>query len=212
MTRTARRLKQDMAGIATIHRTRKVEIARSLALSIPAVVKARNLEPLDDRMKRIGESYLLSVEGVNLCLPADCFGAAREMYARRVYLASPLVQLPTNGWVLDCGANQGLFALLAVGAGCKALAIEAQSGFTPRRRELLALNEMPVDSMIHVEAMLGGTSGQFTSDEEWKASSHGGSAERPMTASISGLLSEHSIDEVAFLKMDIEGGDRKSVV
>jgi FkbM family methyltransferase len=132
------------------------------------------------------------------------------MYCRDVYLRTGLT-MPTKGWVIDLGANMGLFAVWAARNGASVLAVEAQEGFAPEIRRLAAYNQ--VSSQVHVEiAVAGGAGtpgsarGDVADDHIWAITSHGG-RERPADRSIPDLMAEHGIERVGLMKMDIEGGE-----
>ena len=87
-------------------------------------------------------------------LPPHVLGA-REMYCRNVYLRTGLT-MPDDGWVVDLGANRGLFSVWAAVSGARAVAVEAQQGFVPLIEALAEHNG--VRDRVHVEvAMVGGT-------------------------------------------------------
>ena len=201
-----RRLLQDTEGLSRTVQGVRPEMFASLVGAIPEIARQKNLGPLDARMKRRGADYNLLVEGTSMILPADCFAGIREMYARRVYLASDLVSLPTSGWVVDCGANQGLFSILAAKAGCKVVSVDPQSGFTNRRRELMRMNAIDDAAIKHVECFVGPTKGEFADDSQWNSASHASSV-RPTSKTMDELFEEFGIDEVALLKLDIEGAE-----
>jgi FkbM family methyltransferase len=132
------------------------------------------------------------------------------MYCRNVYLRVGLV-MPRTGWVLDLGANRGLFSVWAALAGAQVIAVEAQQGFEPEIRRLAAHNG--VGDRVHVEiAMVGGTVtagatvGVVADDQRWAATSHG-APQRPAGVSVPQLMSAHQIGRIGLLKADIEGGE-----
>ncbi len=82
-----------------------------------------------------------------ISLPGSYTAGAREMYYRNVYLRTGFV-MPRTGWVLDLGANRGLFSVWAAVAGAQAVAVEAQQGLEPEIRRLAAHNG--VSDRVHV--------------------------------------------------------------
>jgi FkbM family methyltransferase len=135
---------------------------------------------------------------------------AREMYCRNVYLRTGLT-MPDDGWVVDLGANRGLFSVWAAVSGAQAVAVEAQRGFAPLIEALAEHNG--VRDRVHVEvAMVGGTRtsgsrvGVLSDDQRWSASSHG-APDRPADVSVPQLMAAHGIGHISLLKMDIEGGE-----
>ncbi len=142
-------------------------------------------------------------------LPPYVLGA-REMYCRNVYLRTGLT-MPGDGWVVDLGANHGLFSVWAAVSGAQAIALEAQGGFAPLIEALAEHNG--ARDRVHVEvAVVGGTRtsgsrvGVISDDQRWSASSHG-APDRPAGVSVPQLMAAHKIDHIGLLKMDIEGGE-----
>jgi FkbM family methyltransferase len=132
------------------------------------------------------------------------------MYCRNVYLRTGLV-MPQSGWVIDLGANHGLFSVWAAVAGAHVVAVEAQQGFAPVIRNLAAHNG--VDSRIHVEIALAGgaatpgaAAGVLSDDQQWATASHG-AAHRPAGISVPEIMARYRIDRIRLLKSDIEGGE-----
>jgi FkbM family methyltransferase len=132
------------------------------------------------------------------------------MYCRNVYLRTGFV-MPHTGWVLDLGANLGLFSVWAALAGAQVVAVEAQQGFAPEIRRLAAHNG--VGPRVNVEiALVGGTVaagaavGVVADDQCWAATSHG-APQRPAGVSVPQLMSAYQIGRIGLLKVDIEGGE-----
>jgi FkbM family methyltransferase len=132
------------------------------------------------------------------------------MYCRNVYLRNG-VKMPVNGWVVDLGANRGLFSVWAATNGAQVIAVEAQQGFAAEISELARRNG--VDNRVHVEialasgvALSGARIGVVADDHRWATTSHGGPS-RPADVSLPQLMSAYAIDRIALLKVDIEGGE-----
>jgi FkbM family methyltransferase len=132
------------------------------------------------------------------------------MYCRNVYMRTGLV-MPRTGWVLDLGANRGLFSVWAALAGAQTVAVEAQQGFGLEIQRLAAHNG--VDARVHVEiALAGGTAtagatvGVVADDQRWATTSHG-APQRPSGVSVPQLMSAYRIDRIGLMKVDIEGGE-----
>ncbi len=145
-----------------------------------------------------------------MSLPAAYTSGAREMYCRNVYLRTG-VTMPTKGWVVDLGANRGLFSVWAAVNGAQAIAVEAQQGFAQLIRALAEHNG--VGEHVHVEVALasgvtasGANVGVVADDQRWSMTSHGAPT-RPADVSVPQLMSAYGIDRIGLLKMDIEGGE-----
>jgi FkbM family methyltransferase len=133
------------------------------------------------------------------------------MYCRNVYFRTGLTMPTVSGWVIDLGANRGLFSVWAAVTGATAVAVEAQQGFAPLIHDLAAYNG--VAERVHVEtAMAGGvtlsgaTVGVLASDSRWAGSTHGLAA-RPAGISMPEVMLKYGIAQVGLLKVDIEGGE-----
>ena len=132
------------------------------------------------------------------------------MYCRNVYLRTGLV-MPRAGWVVDLGANRGLFSVWAAMTGAQVVAVEAQQGFAPVIRGLAAHNG--VAARVHVETAVAGgattpgaTVGVLADDRRWAAASHG-AVQRPEGMSVPEIMADYQIDRIGLLKADIEGGE-----
>jgi FkbM family methyltransferase len=193
-------------------RARPASAARwltSFAAHLKECESTRSLAPADRIWARTGARFQLQGKAV-ISLPGPYTAGAREMYCRNVYLRTGFV-MPRTGWVLDLGANRGLFSVWAALAGAQAVAVEAQQGFGPEIRCLAAHNG--VGDRVHVEIALAGgivtagaTTGVVADDQRWAATSHG-APQRPAGVSIPHLMSAYQIGRIGLLKVDIEGGE-----
>jgi FkbM family methyltransferase len=209
-TRPGRRAADDI--LAVCRRAAPVSAARwlaALADGLPEVVRTRSLVPADRTWARLGARFR-PAGGAVVSLPGPYTAGAREMYCRNVYLRTGLT-LPRRGWVLDLGANRGLFSVWAALAGARVIAVEAQQGFAPEIRRLAAHNG--VGNRVDVEiAVAGGTvlagtaAGVVASDRSWAIASHG-TPERPPGVSVPQLMSAYQVNRIGLLKVDIEGGE-----
>jgi FkbM family methyltransferase len=202
-----------IADIGSVCRhTRPASAARwltSLAAHLTECRSTRSLVPADRIWARTGARFKPPGRAV-ISLPGAYTAGAREMYCRNVYLRTGCV-MPHSGWVLDLGANLGLFSVWAALAGTQVIAVEAQQGFAPEIRRLAAHNG--VGSLVNVEiALVGGivtagaAVGVVADDQRWAATSHG-SPQRPAGVSIPQLMSAYQIGRIELLKVDIEGGE-----
>jgi FkbM family methyltransferase len=181
----------------------------SLAAHLPECARSRSLVPADRTWAHRGARFR-TPSGAAVSLPAAYTAGAREMYCRNVYLRTGLT-MPTEGWVVDLGANNGLFAVWAAVTGAQVIAVEAQHDFAEKIRRLAKYNN--VADRIAVEIALasgvassGARVGVVADDLRWAATSHGAAA-RPVDVSMPELMSTYQIDRVGLLKVDIEGGE-----
>jgi FkbM family methyltransferase len=182
-TRMAGRAISDIVSVR--RHARPVSKARwltSFAAHLTECCTTRSLVAADRIWDRT-EARFRPSGGPVISLPTAYTAGAREMYCRNVYLRARLVMRPT-GWVLDLGANRGLFSVWAALAGARVVAVEAQQGFGPEIRRLAAHNG--VGERVHMEiALAGGTVtdganvGVLSDDGRWAATSHGAAWPRP---------------------------------
>ena len=181
-TSMARRALSDIVSVS--RHARPASAARwltSFAVHLPECCGTRSLIPADRVWARTGARFR-PPDGPVISLPAAYTAGAREMYCRNVYLRAGF-SLPRTGWVLDLGANRGLFSVWAALAGAQVVAVEAQQGFGRQIRSLAAHNG--IGDRVQVEiAVVGGVvipgaaAGVVADDQRWAASSHG-APERP---------------------------------
>ena len=119
--------------------------------------------------------------------------------------------MPSGGWVIDLGANRGLFSVWAALNGATCIAVEAQQGYHQEIRRLAANNG--VVERVNIEIALasgaktsGATVGILADDHVWSEASHSGRI-RPADLSVPDLISAYNIDLIGLMKMDIEGGE-----
>lgn len=145
------------------------------------------------------------VLGETIELPGSAFGGAREMYCKKVYFAEQPVTLRPTDVVVDLGANQGLFTLLAALKCRRVVAVEAQQGFA---REIARnLRAHHVQDRVAIEiALVGSGAGLFSDPEALRAASHF-DRELPPTMTMPELMRAHQLDSIDFLKIDIEGSE-----
>lgn len=206
----ARRAVGDLASVCrSTSPTTATRWMAALLTRLPECARSRSLQPADRTWARSGASFRTS-SGVVVSLPAAYTVGAREMYCRDVYLRSGLT-MPTDGWVIDLGANRGLFSVWAAVNGAQVVAVDAQQGFAAEIERLAAHNH--VSDRVHVEIAVasgvhtsGAIVGVVANDHRWATTSHG-AATRPADVSVPQLMSSHRIERVGLMKVDIEGGE-----
>jgi FkbM family methyltransferase len=209
-TRIARRAIGDVVSVCrSASPTTATRWLTSLMVRLPECAESRSLRPADRTWTHSGASFRTST-GAVVSLPAAYTPGAREMYCRNVYFRSGLT-MPTTGWVIDLGANCGLFSVWAALTGAQVVAVEAQQGFAAEIKRLADHNR--VTERVHVEVAMasgvtasGAAVGVVADDQRWSTSSHGGPT-RPADVSVPALMATYQIDRVGLLKVDIEGGE-----
>jgi FkbM family methyltransferase len=209
-TYEARRAVSDISSVCKS--ARPAAAARwlaSLAGHSVECAKSRSLGPADQVWARTGASFRTSSAAV-VFLPSAYTAGAREMYCRNVYLRHGLT-MPTSGWVVDLGANQGLFSVWAALSGAHVVAVEAQQGLASKICHLAARNGVAERVQVEVAIASGGApsgncTGMVADDQVWLATSHGAPT-RPAAKSVPQLMAAYLIDHIGLLKMDIEGGE-----
>lgn len=209
-TRVARRAFGDIRAVCrAMSPTAAGRWVASLIAHLPECARSRSLSPADHRWARFGARFR-APNGAVISLPATYTPGAREMYCRNVYLRTGLT-MPSAGWVLDLGANHGLFSVWAAVSGAQVVAVEAQHGFATEIQNLADHNG--VGERVHIEIAMasgaiasGAAVGILADDHRWATTSHGG-ATRPADVSVPQLMAAYRIDRIGLMKVDIEGGE-----
>jgi FkbM family methyltransferase len=180
-----------------------------LVTHLPECIRSRSLAAADRGWANAGARFRTST-GAVVSLPAAYTAGAREMYCRNVYLRNGM-KMPADGWVVDLGANRGLFSVWAALTGAQVVAVEAQPGFGTELRALARHNA--VSGQVHLKiglasgmALSGARLGVAADDHCWPMTSYG-VPDRPADVSVPQLMSEYGIGRIDLLKMDIEGGE-----
>jgi FkbM family methyltransferase len=178
--------------------------AAAVAAHATIVARTRRLDAADRAMA--GRDWTFRPQpGVRVTLPGAAFGGAREMYCRRVYAARPGYAPARGESVVDLGANQGLFSVLAAAAGAsRVIAVEAQRGFAPLLAAHARANGV-TDRIELVNALVGAGSGVLASTAARDLASHWGGSVPELT--VAELLDRHGLFHVDLMKIDIEGSE-----
>lgn len=198
------KLARNVAGVLrTADRSTSLSYLSGLAIKTPAIVRARNLVPADLTMR--GRTIRFFVDGTEVTLSGSDFSGAREMYCRRVYFASRMVQLQPGGTVIDLGANVGLFTTLAARRGCRVIAVEAQDELVRLARMRLAQNACEEKASL-ICGLVGCGAGVLSSATD-VAKLCRKPEEDVQVVTMQSLFERFEIDSVCFLKVDIEGSE-----
>lgn len=169
-----------------------------------SVLRSGNLGAVDRLCNARARAYT-PLPGTTVYLPAGYFPAAREMYCRGVYFTRPHFTINAGDTVVDLGANEGLFSLLAVCAGAeRVIAVEAQDGFRSLMESHLRRNG--VSGRVHLHnVMLGAETGVFADEARRLTATHW--MHDPPVRSLDEIIREEHLDRIDFLKVDIEGSE-----
>ncbi len=146
---------------------------------------------------RVGERQRMVLDGAY-------FGTAREICCRGVYSAIPGFEIADSDVVVDLGANVGVFTTLAAIRGKRVVAVEAQSGFIGIIESNLKNNRCRDKASVAL-GLIGAGSGLFRERSERKAASHWGN--EPPTLSLGEIIESYELEQIDFLKVDIEGSE-----
>ncbi|CAJ60700.1 MULTISPECIES: FkbM family methyltransferase [Frankia] len=199
-----RRLIGDVRAVAAVAGgPTAVRFAAAIVRHAPAVLRTGTLDAADRAMARGSHTYR-PLPGVQVTLPGGSFGGAREMYCRGVYHALPGFAPSAGEIVVDLGANQGLFSVLAARAGADVIAVEAQRGFAS-----VFVNHAAANGVSHriqlLHALVGPSTGVFADAAARQGATHwDGDVERLTLAQV---LESGGVDQVDLLKLDIEGSE-----
>lgn len=168
----------------------------------PQIVRTGTLAPADEKMTT--RRCRWTVQGVGIDLDGPYWTGAREMYGRSIYFPTEDFNLRPGTIVVDLGSNVGLFSVLAAKSGCRVIAVEAQIGLV--RQMQVLVERLGLDGNVAVEnALIGAGTGVFQDAEKFFALPDVEGPIRKIT--LGELLTKHRVDEVDFLKIDIEGSE-----
>ena len=168
---------------------------------LPGIFRTRDLRPLDNamgsasrRFRYRGVPFLFDCPYCDLHVRdgTHAFGLVREMLIRDCYFRyHPTQVFESITTVLDVGANRGLFSVLMAGQADLVISVEAQRHFLPVIRHNMSVNNYD-NYAVHCAYV--GEGGALDRDEY-------------VATTIEDLLSDHSLQEVDLIKIDIEGSE-----
>jgi FkbM family methyltransferase len=166
------------------------------------ILKTKTLVPADKGMAK--QYSFRAFDNKKIKLEGAHWGLAREIYCRKVYFPSREFQIKENDVVADLGANVGVFTTLAAVCGKQVISIEAQAGFIPIIQSNLKLNFCEEKAIV-VHGLIGPGTGIFTDPSERYTSSHW--EKEPPVITLKQIMQKHHIQQIDFLKIDIEGSE-----
>ncbi len=174
----------------------------AIAISFPQILSRKSLAPADKRMT--GRDYSFVVFGKNITIHGEDFGLAREIYCQKCYFSVPGFRITPNDYVVDMGANVGIFTVLAAKHARKVLSIEAQYEFI-RKMEANLKNNKCFEKVCSELGLIGAKSGVFADDTKLRSSPY--CSIPPPPISFPNIIERYHIDKIDFLKIDIEGSE-----
>jgi FkbM family methyltransferase len=178
------------------------EYVMQLVLNIKAVLASSSLQTVDIAMDNRRRTYLAC--GRKITLESGAFGCAREIYGRGVYFAAPEFSLSPTDVVVDLGANAGAFTVLAAILARQVIAVEAQTGFVEQIHANTAANRCS-EKVAVMLGLVGGTAGLFADRTLLRAASR--FCIDPPELSMDKIIEAHDLEQIDFLKIDIEGSE-----
>lgn len=193
----------DTAGIAKVcGYSVAVRWLAQIVLHFPDVLKSGNLQPADRAMgpgpfavRRAGSRALLKGPQV--------FSNIREIWVRDVYLKHDFLSVPRNAVIVDLGANQGVFSILALAQddSVRVVAVEPSRRLTEALEDSLSANGW-LARVTTVRAFVG----KFT-DTQKAALQQGSDYSDAPTMTEAELIERGHLSQIDLLKCDIEGGE-----
>lgn len=178
--------------------------AGAVIIHLPSILIRRNLQPADAAMS--GHAHI-GFHGQTIAVPFSAvdrvntiagdgptFAGIREILGDAVYLRG-FTRLGTLNTFVDLGANRGMVTVMAAkGLGIpKIVAVEAQAPYSACFEVLADANAL-------------------TPDQRHRIVKFAGAVDDQTTVTVDGLCNAYDIDQIDFLKCDIEGGENEVVL
>jgi FkbM family methyltransferase len=179
-----------------------IEYVGQVVLNGVAIGRTKSLIPADRAMS--GSVHNFKIFKESIALDGALIGGARELYGRKVYFALPGFALEPTDVVVDLGANAGVFTTLAARLSKKVIAVEAQSRFLDYISYNLQQNNCSDKASLEF-GIVGGSTGLFSNEKRLESGSH--FEKRPPVLSMNEIIKRHDLDNINFLKVDIEGSE-----
>lgn len=171
-----------------------------IAVNFKACVRARNLQPAD-RALGVGPFRCRRGKSTAMAYGEGAISGVRELWVRSVYLAGDFLTISPDAKVVDLGANMGNFTLLALGhgPGVKVVAVEGCEEPLAKLRKSIAANGWENRVQICQKFIGGVTRAQ---EEFPEVQQH-----TVDFISEQGFVDRYGVDQIDFLKCDIEGSE-----
>lgn len=191
-----KKLWTDFVGLRRICGTGvAVRWAGAVAMTLPTCLRTRNLGCADLRMGK--GPYTVRLGKVTAKLAGlKVIASIREIWVRDVYR---LGDLPSDGVVVDLGANRGYFSAAAAALGNRVVCVEASRSCCAEIRELNQLNGWSTVDVCNV--FVGGDT--VSQHDQAIVPDHDGVP----FISEEELIERHDLRHIDFLKCDIEGSE-----
>lgn len=174
---------------------------KTFLFSLPAILKSRSLRGFYQKVDE-GGGLKFRVLGQKFYLGSEYLGYAKEIYSEKVYFLLPEFRISKGMTVVDLGANIGTFAILASKLAKRVFAVE---GDPLVAENLLKWKEKNGAANIEVvQGIIGGGSGYLGQSEKLQFIDEKKSLPQITMRS---LLEDYRIDNIDFLKIDIEGSE-----
>ncbi len=171
-------------------------------LNLPSIIRKRNLFPIDQYMSTINELKINGQYGQFRVRPAaidkmiveesTTFSSIRELYIRNCYFKFHDFDPREIKTVLDLGANRGLASTMFTPFAEKIVSIEAN----PLFKEVIHFN------VVETNGFKDHHIGCFFVDRHQSQDGL-----QPNTITIAEIISKYHLDQIDFLKIDIEGSE-----
>jgi FkbM family methyltransferase len=169
-----------------------------ILVHVPTIAREKVLTVADDGMR--GKPFRVQIFGTRFELAGQHFALAREMYGRQPYFLSPEFRIRPGDTVVDLGANEGLFTILAARLGARVLAVEALPLHVKNLRSLIREHSLS-DQVFVVQSLLGPATGLLRNAPDLVSDCDLPSVPLPE------LLRRYDMQKIDFLKVDIEGSE-----
>jgi hypothetical protein len=155
---------------------------------LPTMLYNKNISILREEIGKINFTY--KIFGEKITLPGKTFfGFAEEIYIRKCYFPNSNFQIKKGMVVFDLGANIGIVSILAAKLGARVFAIEMEKELCEEILKNAKTNKCE-DKIKIINGAVG-----YQKDNKIN------------TLSLDKILEENNINNIDFMKIDIEGAE-----